>query len=224
MVELEANPSPRRSFYNVCRYPWSAISDPFVTLVSCSSFAAYPALPRFMTLSIQISPLAHYSHFLTTTLPSSSFRVACPSPPPLTLARDGKSKKAFFELGSRESVNYCCELLLLLLLVFDVWAREYLLKDWEFFFFLIREERGGIDYDWRGSIERGGGGGEKKAQRGGWRVSKGERKKLTDATCLKGGVWGRSRRGLSRCVESSWVVGNNKFYARYKSFFFYVQI
>lgn len=143
MVELEANPSPRRSFYNVCRYPWSAISDPFVTLVSCSSFAAYPALPRFMTLSIQISPLAHYSRFLTTTLPSSSFRVACPSPPPLSLARDGKSKKAFFELGSRESVNYCCELLLLLLLVFDVWAREYLLKDWEFFFFLIREERGG---------------------------------------------------------------------------------
>lgn len=77
------------------------------------------------------------------------------------------------------------------------------------------EKKGeGIDYDWGGSIERGGGGGEKKAQRGGWRVSKGERKKLTDATCLKGGVWGRSRRGLSRCVESSWVVGNNKFYAR----------
>lgn len=77
------------------------------------------------------------------------------------------------------------------------------------------EKKGeGIDYDWGGSIERGGGGGEKKAQRGGWRVSKGERKKLTDATCLKGEVWGRSRRGLSRCVESSWVVGNNKFYAR----------
>lgn len=42
--------------------PKSAISDPS-WLVSCSSFAAYPSLPRFMTLSIQISPLAHYSPF-----------------------------------------------------------------------------------------------------------------------------------------------------------------
>lgn len=96
-----------------------------------------------MTLSIQISPLRslfpffndHFTIvFLSCRLPLSSSPFA---------ARDGKSKKAFFELDSRESVNYCCELLLLLLLVFDVWAREYLLKDWEFFFFLIREERGG---------------------------------------------------------------------------------
>lgn len=170
-----------------------------------------------MTLSIQISPLAHYSRFLTTTLPSSSFRVASAPPP-------RRKEETFFEFR-----EYCCYYYSMSGQGSERIPVERVTWIVFFLFFLFNPRGEGIDHDWgdrSNTVEEGG---EGKAQQG-RKVArfKGGEKKLTDATCFEGGAGGRRGDLIGDCPGALKVVGqvvrrwNNKFYAQLSlSFLFF---